>query len=85
MTELPTGEALHKRAKVLGVITDSDESAVMPGQGNVPFLASDHEIQKRVIEAEKHIREHRLWIVALISAIASVISAAAAWYAVYGK
>lgn len=83
MAVLPTGDPLHKRARVLGVITDSDESVVIPGQGNVPLQASDYEIQRRVIEAEKHLREHRLWIVALVSAIASAISAAAAWYAIY--
>jgi len=47
---------------------------------NVPF---EYEVQRRVMEAERHIRDGQLWWVALWSAIASVISAAGAWMAVY--
>jgi len=44
--------------------------------------ASDYELQRRVQEAERSLRESRLWILAIISAIASVLSAVAAIIAV---
>jgi hypothetical protein len=76
MNKLLTGDALEKRAKKLGV----SFHALANSTGN------DHSIlQNRVIEAEKHIRESRLWIFALFSAIASVISAISAWVAVVYK
>ena len=40
------------------------------------------ELQRRVMEAQRHIRGHKLWIISLISAIASLVSAIAAWTAV---
>jgi hypothetical protein len=39
-------------------------------------------LQRRVTEAERGIRESRLWILAAISAVASVLSAIAAFLAV---
>lgn len=81
MKPLPTGEALQTRAKKLGVITTGDEYINVPGTGTVPLRVSDYELQRRVIDAERHRREHRLWMVALFSAAASVISAIAAWVA----
>jgi hypothetical protein len=41
------------------------------------------EIQKRVLEAESHRRQNRLWRVAVLSAVFSAISAMASWLAVY--
>lgn len=43
---------------------------------------SEPELQRRVLDAERSLREARLWIIALVSAIASVVSAIAAWTAV---
>lgn len=40
------------------------------------------ELIRRIQEADRSLREARLWAVALISAAASAISAAAAWWAV---
>lgn len=70
--KLPTGHDLIKKLEELGVSrqNSSDDNSVL---------------QQRLIEAERHIRENRLWILALISAIASVISAIAAWVAVIYK
>ena len=82
---LPTGDALQARAKELGVIIASDQCILVPGTGNVPHPVSEYELQRRVVEAERHLREHRLWVVALISAIASVASAVGAWLAVIAK
>jgi hypothetical protein len=79
--------ALKRRATELGVSIASGEIMNVGGQGSVSIPAHEHEIQRRVLEAERHLREHRLWIVALISAIASVVSAVPAWVAIanYGS
>ncbi|MCK4376800.1 MAG: hypothetical protein KAV97_01105 [Actinomycetia bacterium] len=42
----------------------------------------EDEVVARIINAERSNREEKLWIIAFISAIASVISALAAWIAV---
>ena len=83
--KLLTGEALRSRAVELGVIADGDGLVTIPGKGTVPLAAPEYELQRRVLEAERHLREHRLWVVALTSAIASVISALAAWLAILLK
>jgi len=44
------------------------------------------ELRHQIVEQERWNREHKLWLVALWSAIASAISALAAWAAIlYGK
>lgn len=81
-----TGEALIARAQALGVNIDGEGFTTHPHIGNgvtLPNPAPEHEIQCRVIDAERYIREHRLWWVALISAIASVASAITALVAVF--
>ena len=45
-------------------------------------ILSEPELDRRIIEVERTQRESRLWIIAVISAIASVVSALAAWMAV---
>ncbi len=42
----------------------------------------EEEVIRRIQETARSIRESRLWLIALISAIASVFSALAAWLAV---
>lgn len=42
----------------------------------------EDEVVARIRNAERSNREEKLWIIALVSAIASVISALAAWIAV---
>ena len=42
----------------------------------------EDEVIRRIQEAARSIHESRLWLIALISAIASVFSALAAWFAV---
>ena len=39
-------------------------------------------IVSRIIDLERSHREEKLWIIALLSAIASILSALAAWFAV---
>lgn len=72
--KLLTGDKLMARATELGVSTTKD---ITP-RSNV----SDAELQRRVIEAERAIRENRLWKIALLSALASLVSAIASWMAV---
>ena len=69
--KLKTSDPLLKEAAKLGVSTSE-----LGGPENWA------ELQKRVMEAKRFHRESRVWIVALASAIASIISAAAAWYAI---
>ena len=40
------------------------------------------DVISKIIELERANREEKLWIIALLSAIASIFSALAAWYAV---
>ena len=75
MKKLPTDEVeLRKLAIELGVSLHRISNT--QGLTNIP------ELQKRIINAHRSIREGRLWLIALISAIASVLSALAAWVAV---
>lgn len=48
-------------------------------------VVSEAELQRRVIDAEHHLQAQRMWVIAVIAAFASVISAIAAWFAVYLK
>ena len=69
MKKLPTGEELQKEVEKLGI-------------SQAEIGDNDSLLQHRILEAKRDIRESRLWIIALVSAIGSVISAIAAWYAV---
>lgn len=84
MSKLLQGEELGKRCIELGVNIEGlpwTQSA----SGNLP-RASDFELQRRLLEAERSVRESRLWLLALISAIAAVLSAAVALVALlHGK
>lgn len=82
---LLTGAALQTRAEELGVVTSGDGLVTIPGKDDVLLLPGEYELQRRVLEAERHLREHRLWMVAPVSAIASVISALAARLAILRK
>ncbi len=69
-----TGEELRKEALALGVSLQATS-----GQRGI---SRDDIIQERVRDAKRSRRESSLWIIALVSSIASIISALAAWYAV---
>ena len=77
---LMRGAALESRARELGVDIEGDPRT-HSSSGHAP-RASAYELQRRVLEAERGTRESRLWILAVISAIASVLSAAEAMIAV---
>jgi len=76
MKKLLEGKRLEDRAKELGC--DMQGELITQSSSGRRQRASDYELQRRVIEAERSVRESRLWIIALILAIVSVISAATA-------
>jgi len=78
---LLTGEALEKRARDLGVDVQGD-----PVRGTIANVrevrASDADLQRRVMDAERSHRESRLWWIAFVSVLAALASAVAAWVAI---
>lgn len=79
MKKLPSDEIeLRKLAQRLGV---SLNKIVDPTRGKTDIP----ELQNRIINVQRSIREGRLWWIALFSAISSVISALAAWTAILMK
>ena len=80
MSQLRQGKELENRARQLGVDIEGDPRT-QSSSGNSP-RAPDYVLQQRVGDAERHNRESRLWIVALVSAVSSAFSAAAAIAAV---
>ena len=82
--KLPTGEALRDRAEALGVVITVDD----PNESSGAYAifrspVSEFELQKRVLEAERHFQTLRMGLVAIIAAVASVLSAITALIAVY--
>lgn len=76
MKKLLEGEELTNRAIELGIdIQGSPRTQSTMGRTR---RADDSELQRRVIEAERNFRESSLWILAVISALASVVSAVTA-------
>jgi hypothetical protein len=73
MKKLPLGEELNKLVAELGVTFY--ESGGEHGENEAI-------LQARVLAALRERRDNKLWIVALISAAASALSALAAWWAV---
>ena len=83
MCPLPTGEALKNKAKKLGVVIFLDDPNEPRGVNQIfRAVVSEAELQRRVIEAEKHLLSQRLRMISVIASIASVLSAASAWCAV---
>lgn len=76
------GEKLIEEAEELGVSKDDIFRERFMSSYYLDNSLKEAELQERIRSA-KNIRYARLtWIIALISAIASVISAIAAWFAV---
>lgn len=80
MGRLLQSDELERRAQELGVDIQGD--AITQSSSGRRRRADDAELQRRVLNAERSVRESRLWLLALLSAIASVVSAIAAWVAV---
>ncbi len=83
MKKILEGDALEQRARQLGIDIQGDP--ITNSYVGRHKRASDYELQRRVIETERSIRESKLWEIALISAIASMASALAALLAVLLK
>lgn len=80
MKKLPQGEALEKMALELGCDIQGDP--ITQSASGRHKRADDSELQKRVIEAKRNIRESRMWIFAFLSMVASILSAIVALIAV---
>jgi hypothetical protein len=82
MKKLPQGEELLREAAELGVslrpLPDEKDLARFDfgPSGDIVEPA----LQARVLAARREKRDARLWQIALISAVASVVSAVAAWF-----
>ena len=76
MGKLLTGERLEQRARQLGIDIEGD--LITTSASGRHRRAPDYELQRRIIEAERSRRESQLWLMALISALASVASAVVA-------
>jgi hypothetical protein len=83
MKKLLQGDALEKRARDLGV--DTEGPPITHSTSGRQRRVDDAELQKRVLEAERSRRESQLWLLALISALAALVSATAAWWATLRK
>jgi hypothetical protein len=83
MKKILEGEALEQRARELGA--DIQGGPITQSISGRHKRADDFELQKRVLEAERSIRESKLWLIALVSAIASVVSALTALIAVFNS
>ena len=77
----PRGQELFDYAERLGVSMGGLPHPSI-GPSGPTWAYNEPEVQRRVMEMERHIRDGRLWWVAVISAVASALSAAAAWLAV---
>lgn len=73
-------KTLRAFAESLGCSVDATYRTV----DNVP-IHDTNEVIRRIREAARSQREEKLWIAAVASAIASVVSALAAWCAVLKK
>jgi len=81
MSKLLQGAELEQRCTELGISIEGPPRT-QSFSGSSP-RASDFELQRRLFEAERSLREARLWLVALISCVASVLSAAVALVAIF--
>lgn len=84
MQKLLTGEALRTHAVKLGVVLTIDDPNESKGSYEMfRAVISESELQKRVLEAERHIQAQRMGWVAIVASGASVVSAITALLAVY--
>ena len=72
---------LIAQAKALGIPTNSNVYKPI-SDAWTELQISEWELHRRIKEEQRNQREQKLWIVAVISALAAVISALAAWAAV---
>jgi hypothetical protein len=77
-------DELLERAKKLDVPTSSGVYKPSTDAWN-ELETTEYELHRRIREEERHQREHRLWIVAVVAAIFACLSAVAAWWPVLHK
>jgi len=75
-------DSLKKRAEELGIPVNS--GVYKPNKDAWSELQiTNYELHRRIQEEERRRREHRLWIVAALSAAIAVSSAVAAWLPIF--
>ena len=72
---------LLAEAKRLGIPTNS-QIYKPKSEGWSELQITEWELHRRIKEEQRNRRESRLWVVAVVSAVAAVISALASWAAV---
>lgn len=83
MKKLPQGIELVFRARELGIGVEEGVSLL---SGDFQRTLTPHEeadLQNRVMEVEKHLRQDRLWTLALVSSVAAVVSSVTALVALF--
>ena len=79
-----TIDQMLKEARELGIPTNS---GVYKPQSEAwsELQITEWELHRRIEEEKRHRREHRLWIVALLSTMMALISAMAAWWPILSR
>jgi hypothetical protein len=80
-THMAKYDELVERAKALNIPINSGVYKSRTEAWN-ELQITEYELHRRIGEEERHRREHRLWIITVISAAAALLSAAAAWMSV---
>jgi len=85
MTKLLTGQELIDECEKRGIDVRGERVSFEDLKKPHRAQPTDYELQQRLIEYKRHLRESRMWMLALISALTSFASAIIALVAVYGK
>jgi len=84
MNKLLTGEELRDECRKNGIDIMGERVAFEDLKKPHRAETTDYELQQRLIEYRRQLRESRMWMLALISALTSLASAVIAVYAVFG-
>ena len=74
MKQLPNGQELRDKCRELGI-----SSVALTGEMSAGATILEPALQARYLAFMRDGRDSRLWWIAFISAVASVLSAAASW------
>lgn len=77
--KLPTGNELRRKCEEIGISLIPLSGEALSDHATI----SDWALQRRHLTFMREWRDSKLWIVALVSAVASAASALAAWIAVW--
>jgi hypothetical protein len=81
---METYDQLLNEAKRLGIPTNSGMYKLR-AEPWTELQIGEYELHRRITQEKRHRRENRLWLVALVSAIAAVVSAIGAWAPLFWK